>query len=136
MSLKAFEIDITQHCAVVTYDLGEAFFKLFEESLLKKGKLTATVKVVRKHDDIQLLFNVVGVVALVCDRSLETFDYPICIEKKVTFRLGHEDEELAVDLYAMERKHATINIAQHIYDFVSLEVPMKNLHPRFRDKGA
>jgi hypothetical protein len=52
---------------------------------LEKGKLTVTVKSTRKRDNIQLLFNIAGVVGVVCDRSLEAFDYPICIEKKVTF---------------------------------------------------
>jgi uncharacterized protein len=136
MSLKEFEVNIAQHCIVVTYDLGEAFFKLFEGEGLEKGQLTVTAKAARKHDNIQLLLNIVGAVVLVCDRSLEAFDYPIYIEKTVTFVLGQEDGELAADLYTIERKSETINIAQHIYDFVSLGVPMKKLHPRFCDNDA
>jgi uncharacterized metal-binding protein YceD (DUF177 family) len=27
----------------------------------------------------------------------------------------------------------TINIAQHIYDFIGISLPMKKLHPRFRN---
>ncbi len=136
MFLKAFEVDITQPCTMLTYDLGETFFGLFEESLLEQGKLTAAVKVARKNSNIELLFSIVGIVVLVCDRSLATFDYPVHIEKKVTFRLGHEYKELAADLYMIERETVTINIAQHIYDFVNLEVPMKKLHPRFLNNDA
>jgi uncharacterized protein len=136
MSLEEFEVNITQHCTVVTYDLGEAFFKLFEGGFLENGKLTVTAKAVRGHDNIQLLINIVGGIVLVCDRSLEVFEYPVYIEKKVTFILGQEDRELAEDLYTIERKSKTINIAQHVYDFVSLGVPMKKLHPRFCDNDA
>jgi uncharacterized metal-binding protein YceD (DUF177 family) len=67
---------------------------------------------------------------------LETFFYPVNIEKEVSFRLGHENKELTTELYMLEHKTAIINIAQHIYDFVSLEVPMKKLHPRFCSNGA
>ena len=28
----------------------------------------------------------------------------------------------------------TINIAQHIYDFIGISLPMKKLHPRFRNE--
>jgi len=54
----------------------------------------------------------------------------------MSFRLGHENKELITELYTLEHKTATINIAQHIYDFVSLEVPMKKLHPRFFNHGG
>jgi uncharacterized metal-binding protein YceD (DUF177 family) len=132
MSFKAFEVNIIQPCTVLTYNnLGEEFFGLFEESLLKKGKLTIIVKAARKYGNIQLLFSIVGAVVLVCDRSMETFNYPIHMERNVTFKLGKENRELTADLYTIEQKNETINIAQHIYDFVSLEVPMKKLHPRF-----
>jgi hypothetical protein len=126
VSLQAFEIDITQPHAVLTYNLEAAFFKLFENSILEKGKLTTTVKVNRKPGNIKLLFSIVGSVALV----------PIHIEKKVDFKLGHENKELAAELYLLEQRTTTINIAQHIYDFVSLEVPMKKLHPRFLNDDA
>ncbi len=134
--LKAFEVNIIQPPGVLTYNLGATFFELFENSLLNKGELTVMVKVDRKRSDIQLLLNIIGAVELVCDRSLETFLYPVNIEKEVSFRLGHENKELTTELYMLEHKTAIINIAQHIYDFVSLEVPMKKLHPRFCSNGA
>ena len=131
MSLKAFEIDIAQPHSVLTYYLGDSFWGLFEGSPLKKSKLTATVRLNRTPSNIRMLFSIVGVVVLVCDRSMEAFEYPVHIEKKVNFKLGQENKELGTDLYMLEQKAATTNIAQHIYDFVNLEVPMKRLHPRF-----
>jgi len=129
--LKAFEVDITQSYAVFTYDLNAAFFELFENSLLEEGKLTATVKVYNQYSPIRLLFNIIGTVALVCDRSLAAFEYPVCIKKEVNFKLGWEDRELAEESYMIKRDSTIINVAQHLYDFVSLAIPMKKLHPRF-----
>lgn len=131
MSIESFEVNIIQSHSVWTYNLGAEFFGLFENSLLEAGKLTVTVKVVRRPSHIQLLFSISGMVVLVCDRSMETFDYPVHIEKQVNFELYHENKELATELYMVDWKATTINIAQHVYDFVSLEVPMKKLHPRF-----
>jgi len=136
VSLHAFEVGIIQPHSMLTYELGTTFFGLFEHSLLEKGKLTATVSVDSKRSNIQLLFSIIGAVELRCDRSLETFAYPVHIKKEVNFTLGHENKELATELYMLEHKTATINIAQHLYDFVSLEVPMKKLHPRFLNNDA
>jgi uncharacterized protein len=135
MSLKAFEIDVVQPYSVLTYYLGEKFWWLFEDSLLKKSRLTATVRLNRAPTHIHMLFSIVGTVVLVCDRSMETFDHPVHLEKKVNFKLGKENRELATDLYMLEQKAATTNIAQHLYDFINLEVPMKRLHPRFLNDG-
>ena len=131
MPLSAFDVDIVQPNGMLTYGLEDAFFMLFENSLLEKGKLQATVRVDKRPSSIVFLISIDGTVELVCDRSLETFDYPVQLEKSVEFRLGHEKKELGVDLYMIEQHASTINIAQHLYDFVSLAIPMKKLHPKF-----
>ena len=129
MSLAAFDIDIAQPDEVLVYELGADFWELFEDSLVEKGKLTAKVSINKSPRSLQLLFDIQGAVALVCDRSLEVFDYPIQVEKKVDFKWGHETKELDTDLYMIETHAATLNIAQHLYDFVSLAIPMKKIHP-------
>ena len=132
---KEFDIDITRPQAARSYSLVDHFFSLFDHSPLKQGNLAVQVHTRRQLRHIQLLFNISGTVRLVCDRSLESFDYPICIEKEVNFKLGNAHKELAIDLYMLEQQASTINIAQHIYDFVVLAVPMKKLHPQFQTEA-
>jgi len=131
-SLSAFDIDIVQPSELLVYELNTDFWKLFEDSLVEKGKLTAIVSINRSAGSFQLLFNIQGDVTLVCDRSLEVFDYPIQVEKKVDFKWGHEYKELDVDSYMIEAHLSTLNIAQHLYDFVNLAIPMKKVHPHYR----
>ena len=128
VSLKAFDIDLIQSDGVLVYKLETDFWKLFESSLIEKGTLTATVSVIKSSRSIRLLFTIQGKVLLVCDRSLEAFDYPIQLEKAVDFKWGHENKELDADLYMLEEHACTLNIAQHLYDFISLAIPMKKIH--------
>jgi uncharacterized protein len=114
------------------YQLDKHFFGLFENSLLEEGELKVKVKLEKTSRHIQLLFEIEGRVELTCDRSLEQFDYPILLERTVYFKLGPENKEMDVDLYMIEETSSMIDLAQHIYDFVTLAVPMKKLHPRFR----
>ena len=118
----------------VSYKLDSSFFKLFPESLLDKTELDVCVILEKTAQHIQLLFLIKGEVELYCDRTLENFNYPINIEQKVYFKLGDENKELDVDLYMLERVTTNIPIAQHIYDFVNLSIPMKRLYPRFSSK--
>lgn len=126
-----FDLDISTHAPSRTYHIDTAFWDMFECSLLERGKLVVDVTASRAPDSIGLIFDIRGTVELTCDRSLEVFEYPIVLNKKVVFRLGYENKELDEDLYMIERETATINLAQHIYDFISLATPMKKIHPKF-----
>ncbi|MCG8340412.1 MAG: DUF177 domain-containing protein [Cytophagales bacterium] len=136
-NLRKFDISIVKpndRDEELVYELDESFFKLLENNLLEKGTVIVKVKVDKKPTLTQLLFTIEGAVELTCDRSLEKFDYPINIGRRVIFRLGDENKELCEDMYTVSRSESTINIAQHIHDFINLSVPMKKLHPRFQEE--
>ena len=136
-NLKKFDISIVKPSNTddeFVYELDESFFKLFENNLLEKGTVIVKVKVDQKPTLIQLLFTIEGAVELTCDRSLKKFDYPINIGRRVIFKLGAESKELCADMYVVSQSESTINIAQHIHDFINLSVPMKKLHPKFQEE--
>ncbi len=127
--LKTFEVDITRSSQALVYELNDGFWKLFEGSLIENGCLTAHVSVNKLSGGFNLLLEIQGYVALVCDRSLKPFHYPIHINKEVVFKIGGETKELSEDLYVIHEQTTSINIAQHLYDFICLAVPMKKIHP-------
>ena len=47
-------------------------------------------------------------------------------------------EETELDENVIQIKHDAqkINIAQHLFDFIGLAIPMKKLHPRFEQEDA
>ena len=120
----------------VTYQLGNDFFVFFKGSLLEKGNLGVNIYLDKTPRHIQLRFLIQGEVELSCDRTGELFNYPLHIERVVQFKLGEVYQELDLDLYMIERGASFIELAQHIYDFVTLAIPMKRLHPRFGEELA
>ena len=44
-------------------------------------------------------------------------------------KFGEEDAEEDEDVYVLARNESNINVAQHIYDYLSLSLPMKVEHP-------
>jgi uncharacterized protein len=113
------------------FELGDEFFKIFEQNIINGGKLHAKVVMDKSELLINMAFEINGHVVLTCDRSLDEFDFPIDISENLRFRFGPENAELAEDLLQIVPETQTINIAQHLYDYILLSVPMKKLHPRF-----
>ena len=74
-----------------------------------------------------------GSVDLECDRSLEHFDYPISVNKEIIYKYGDEEKELSEDVFVILKGEQEINIASFLYESISLEIPMKKLHPKFQD---
>uniref|UniRef100_UPI003B3A8B07 YceD family protein n=1 Tax=Spirosoma sp. TaxID=1899569 RepID=UPI003B3A8B07 len=68
------------------------------------------------------------------DRSLDDYDEPVDTQQTMLLKFGDHNEELSDEIELIERSTATINVAHYIFEFISLSLPMKRLHPRFRDE--
>lgn len=113
------------------FDIGNSFFKCFEDSYTSNGEGMIDV-VLDKHETfINASININVKVVLVCDRSLDEYDHQISIIKEVIFKHGAEEEEVDDHVIIISFDRQQLNLAQYIYEFIGLEIPMKKLHPRF-----
>jgi uncharacterized protein len=134
--LKAFNINIvglSKKANLFSIDFGDEFFDTFEAGLVSGSKFNASL-VVDKHETfIETTFSIKGHVGLVCDRSLEAFDEPMTIDKKIVFKYGEEEMELSDEIIVINPDRAQLDLGQYVYEFIVLSIPMKRLHPKFRD---
>jgi uncharacterized metal-binding protein YceD (DUF177 family) len=134
--LKKYDISIAQlenKAYTFTIDGGAEFFNEMEMEAVKSGKFEAIIELLKSETMVNLNFAINGTVKLVCDRSLEEFDFPISTDDKVILKLGDHDVDLADGIRIINRNTQQINVAQDIYELISLAIPMKKLHPRFVD---
>lgn len=113
------------------FDLKDDFFSLFDQTLVNGGDLIAHVELDKSPLLITLNINITGSVNLTCDRSLEEFDYPVNIKQNLLIKFGDEEIELDENVLQIPHDAQTLNMAQHLFDFIGLAIPMKKLHPRF-----
>lgn len=113
------------------YVIDNDFFELFEGSIIQKGKLQAVVTLSKSESMLVMDFHIKGTVELICDRSLEEFDYQLDCNRKLIAKFSDHNEELSDELILIDKELADINVAQYIYEFIGLEIPIKKLHPRF-----
>jgi uncharacterized protein len=135
--LREFNIDIFR-LNNGTYDyefiINKDFFEFFNFGLIETGSAKAFVHMIKSETLINMTIKVKGSVELVCDRSLEKFDFPLDTENKILFKFGDRDEEVSDEIIIIERNTQRLNVAQHIYDFINLAIPMKKIHPRFQEE--
>ena len=131
---KAFDIGIIglkNKCYDFDFDGGDDFFTLFENSPVEKGKFRVHLQLDKSERMLQLDFSITGSIEVICDRSLDAFDYPLHIEQKHILKFGGQDQELTDEIEIIGRDVTTINVAQYVYEFIVLAIPMKKIHPRY-----
>jgi len=134
--LKAYKIEIfglSNSTHDFNFTFNDDFFSNFENSLVSKGKGTCNVKLIKTASMITVNLAIDGSVDLECDRSLEHFDYPISVSKEIIYKYGDEEKELSEDVFVILKGEQEINVASFLYESISLEIPMKKLHPKFQD---
>lgn len=116
------------------FEVNNDFFSQYGNELITEGALKVVVTLDKRDTFIGTSFSISGWVKLICDRSLDPFDYSVKAEKKLVFKYGDSDEELSDEIIMVHRDTDTLNLGQYIFEFIALEIPIKKLHPRFRDE--
>ncbi|MFN8336203.1 MAG: DUF177 domain-containing protein [Cyclobacteriaceae bacterium] len=117
------------------YEFGDEFFRKYDKGLVSEGKFTVDVALDKRETFLEAEFKIKGSVKLICDRSLDEFDYPLDLNRKIIFKYGDQDMEVSEDVMMIHHGTESLEIGQYIYEFIALAIPMKKLHPRFKDES-
>jgi len=137
MGVRAYSVNIvglTNKVHTYDFEIGNDFFSKYGTQLISEGQLKAEVALDKHETFIDATFVIDGTVKLTCDRSLDTFDEPIRTKKKLVFKYGDANEELSDEIVMIHRDSDSLELGQYIFEFIALEIPMKKLHPRFREE--
>lgn len=133
---KEFSVNIlglSKSAHLFEFELNEGFFEKYGQEVVANGKFTAQVSLDKRETFIEADFTITGNALLVCDRSLEEFDYPLTIKRRIVFKYGEEPKEISDEIIIIAQNQDRLDLGQLMYEFIALQIPMKKLHPRFRD---
>ncbi len=135
--MKAFSVNIiglSYKAHQFEYEFGSAFFEKYGKDMVSDGHFSANV-VLDKHETfIDAEFKIKGEAKLICDRSLEPFDFPVDIDSRIMFKYGEEEAELSDEIIIISRDRVSLELGQYLYEFISLSIPIKKVHPKFEDE--
>ena len=116
------------------YEIGNDFFNRYGTDFISEGTFHVDVTLDKHETFIGAEFKISGKAILVCDRSLDTFEYPIASTNTLVFKFGEETKEISDDIVIISRETVSLELGQYIYEYIGLAIPMKKLHPRYQQE--
>jgi len=125
-------VGLAQKTHSFDFILGSAFFEKYGTEVVKTGQFDVKVVLNKKETLIEADFDIEGKAQLICDRSLDLFDHPMKINRRVIFKYGEVAKEVSDEVTVIPRDLQRLEVGQFLYEFIVLDVPIKKIHPRFQ----
>jgi uncharacterized protein len=124
-------VGLSQKTHSFDFKIENAFFQKYGSEVVSEGRFVARVNLNKKETLIEADFDIEGKVNLICDRSLDPFEYPMKIHQRVIFKYGDAPEEVSDEIIIIPKDQQVLEVGQLMYEFILLNIPYKKIHPRF-----
>jgi uncharacterized protein len=112
------------------FEIDDTFFEQFEHSPVELGALDVLVTVNKDEQNMMLIdFTMEGTVTLPCDRCAEDLELEVSGYNELIVKFGENHEEESEDVVVLSGKEHSLNVAQYIYEYIVLMIPLRNVHP-------
>ncbi|MCE1198974.1 MAG: DUF177 domain-containing protein [Marinilabiliales bacterium] len=115
------------------FSVDDRFFEEFEGSEVEKGSLNVRILLEKRSTYLKLQFSLDGTVELICDRCLETFSHPVRTDRELLVKFSEKEMEDEAELIYLRPSDFQVEVAQYIYEFIILSLPIRRLHPEGND---
>lgn len=110
-------------------EAGDKFFGHFEQNLVSSGNVAIKVGLEKRSTFLKLHFKLKGWVELTCDRCLENYRQKLKHNAEILVKFSESEQEDDIDVMWVSPEEHRINLAQIIYEFIMLSIPLKKVHP-------
>ena len=116
---------------VYDYDftLDDRFFSEYKNEKILGGKVVFNVRLEKKERLLTFFFNYSGVVRTTCDRCLEEMDWPVEGEQALYVKFSDTEQSDNEDVVILPEKAYKIDLAQWMYEYVVIAMPIQCTHP-------
>ncbi len=123
--LKGMNSGLHQH----SFDIDGTFFANFPKAEHKNCDVRVEVEMDRRPNMVLMEFAISGTLDTQCDRCQADIKLPISGEFPLIVKFGEtEDFEEEADVIVVHPDESTLNVAEHIYDFINLAVPISKVY--------
>jgi uncharacterized metal-binding protein YceD (DUF177 family) len=112
------------------FEVRDKFFEGLELSEIKEGNIRIDLELLKQSSMMALEFKISGTVKVPCDICTEEFDLPIEGDYKLIVKVGGNDnQEEDDDIITIAANEHQLDLAQYIYEYITLSLPIKRVHP-------
>ena len=112
------------------FQIDDKFFDHFEGNLVDKGKVDVIVDLEKRSSFLKLHFKIKGWVELMCDRCLDLYNQKIKHKTEIFIKFGEQEFDEGENVIWILPEEHQINVAQLIYEYVILSIPLRHIHPK------
>lgn len=120
---------LSQGKHVFEYEIDNRFFSEFGGDIVDEGSVNVRITLDKQSSLMTLWFDVEGTVNVQCDRCLETYNQPIKGSERIFVKFGEKEFVDGDDVIWVSPNDYQLNVAQLIYEYVCLAIPIKRIHP-------
>jgi uncharacterized protein len=117
------------------YQIDETFFELFENSIITNGNFTVALELKKNDLLFELHFSFKGLSEFICERCLDNLNFDFDFEETFVIKQVSElpEEDFYDEIEYILMNETKINVAEPIYEFLTLSVPMIVQHDDIQD---
>jgi len=120
---------LSQGKHIFDYEVDDKFFHEFKGGLVDEGKVNVRLTLEKQSALMVLWFDLKGTIKVQCDRCLEMYDQPIESQDRIFVKFGEKEFNEGDDVIWVSTNDYQLNMAQLIYEYIGLAIPIKRIHP-------
>ena len=111
------------------YIIDDAFFKGREYSEIRHAHIDTEVTMTKENHLLVFDIKMEGTINVSCDRCGDPFDFPVWGERKFIVSLTNDKFDEGDDIASIPFDTSEIDISQHLYEYATLLLPQRRIHP-------
>ena len=116
------------------YIIDDKFFEAFQQQDFRHCKANVKLLLDKKSSFMLMKFEIGGALEVTCDRCSNNLPLDLWDEFNITVKMVEEpelmnDQEEDPDVYYISRGESHFDVANWIYEFINLSIPMQRIHP-------
>jgi uncharacterized metal-binding protein YceD (DUF177 family) len=114
------------------YSIDDRFFEDYQQQDFKNCKAHVRLLLDKKSSFMLLKFEIGGKMEVICDRCNSNLPLDLWDEFNITVKMVDEaeamnEQEDDPDVYYLSRSESILNVANWIYEFINLSIPMQKV---------
>lgn len=111
------------------YVLDSSFFEGFENEELREGTVVFAVILEKSERHLMINFSFKGTILSTCDRCLGELEIPVEGEQTLCVKFSDTEFSEDEDVVFLPEDAYQIDLAQWMYEYVVISLPMVKVHP-------
>ncbi len=110
------------------FEVDDKFFEHFGNVPVQHGFLDVLVTLNKQETMLLLDFTMEGSIETQCAQCGDPMELELTGFNELTVKFGPEPKEESEDVIVISPKEHELNVAQFIYEYITLLIPMRNVH--------